>query len=524
MLLLCTGLLASAAVYTHRLDRVPAYLTLDESHFSVHAASLAQSGRNLNGHLLPPLISLEDPEGEKFDLPWGTTYYLSFGMYLIAAVLKVLPISEAAVRLPSALLGGVVNVALIFMVALTLFRSRVAAAGAAMALALSPANVIISRQALDSVCQPAFVLGALWCLASYVRKPDPRIALACGFILGCGVYVYITSIIFMPFYLAVFWFISWRAGVLERRTILYSLAGFIAALLPMTIWLMAHPEVAYSLQIQYNRADPGSPTLMEVAAERGAAAAIANTINVYWSYFDPSFLFVEGGNARSLSTGRDGVFVLPVAVLALIGLYRLREHRTACLLIAIGLLASPLPAVIKGAPFQIQRASGLLIYISLLAGLGLASLVEGRRALVRAGAGVLTAIVVVMFALFYRGYHGEYRTASALSYDPTAFSEAVRLIMESDRERSATAVYLPTGFYDVSAKWRFYTLKHQRPALWQRTEYFSDVAALAAAPADSIAVVPQNQAAFTPPPSWTTVGVTTRLDGEPTAAVIRRAP
>src|SRR6186997_207498 len=89
--LLCAGLAASAAIYTCHLDRVPAYLTLDEAHFSVHAASLAQTGRNLNGQILPPLISLADPEGEPFDVPWGTTYYLRFGMYLIAGALKVLP-------------------------------------------------------------------------------------------------------------------------------------------------------------------------------------------------------------------------------------------------------------------------------------------------------------------------------------------------------------------------------------------------------------------------------------------------
>src|SRR6185436_19923182 len=138
--LLLAGLVASGAVYTYQLDRVPAYLTLDEAHFSVHAASLAQSGRNLNGQILPPLISLDDPEGEPFDLPWGKTYYLPFGMYLIAGALKVLPLSEAAVRTPSALLGGVINVALIFAVALALVRNRLAAAASAAALAMTPAN------------------------------------------------------------------------------------------------------------------------------------------------------------------------------------------------------------------------------------------------------------------------------------------------------------------------------------------------------------------------------------------------
>src|SRR6185503_16327201 len=118
-----------------------------------------------------------------------------------------------------------------------------------------------------------------------------------------------------------------------------------------------------SLQVQYNRADPGSLTVMQNLAGGGVIAALAGTLHIYWSYFDPSFLFVQGGNARNLSTGDSGVFLYAVAVLAPLGLYHLRDHRLARLLILIGLLAAPVPAVIKGAPYAIQRASGLLIFV-----------------------------------------------------------------------------------------------------------------------------------------------------------------
>ena len=520
--LLCAGLIASAVIYTSRLDQVPAYLTLDEAHFSVHADAIARTGRNLNGQILPPLISLEDPEGEPFNLPWGTTYYLPFGIYLIAGALEILPLTEATVRMPSALLGGVINVALIFAVALALFRSRLAAAGSAVVLALTPANVIISRQALDSVCQPPFILAALWCIATYLRRPDPRLGLAIGVILGCGIYAYVTSVMFMPFYLALFWLIAWRGGVLDRRTIAWSMAGFAAALVPMALWLSAHPEAARSLQTQYNRADPGSATLMQTLADHGFGAAFANTIRIYWSYFDPSFLFVQGGNARNLSTGVTGVFLYPVAVLAPIGLYHLRHHRLVQLLIVIGLLAAPIPAVIKGTPYAIQRASGLLIYASLLSGAGLMALAMSNRVLARAGAAILAFAMAWQFTGFHREYHERYRIASASAYDPTAFRGAAELVIESDRRHAATAIYMPTNFYDAGAKWRFYTRKHDRPALWRNTHYFGDAATLSAAPPDAIAVVPQAGATAAVPDGWTLIGVVSSIGGEPTTAVIRK--
>jgi hypothetical protein len=495
----------------------------------VHAAALAKSGRNLNGQLLPPLVSLDDPEGEPFNLPWGSTYYLPFGIYLIAGVLKVLPLSEAAVRIPSALLGGVLNVGLIFFVALALFRNRWAAAGSALTLALAPANLIISRQALDSVCQPPFILGGLWCLAKMIDTPKEggaftsnnrrHLAFAAGVILGCGIYAYITSIILMPLYLGVFWLIAWKAGALNRAAIASSIAGFALAIIPMALWQLFHPEAVHSLQLQYNRADPGSATLMQVASHDGVGAALSGLLHVYWSYYDPAFLFVQGGNARNLSTGETGVFLIAVAVLAPIGLYRVRHDRPRRLLLLIGLFAAAIPAAIKGSPYAIQRASGLLIFVSVFAGLGIAQLMASRNLIRRAIAVILIAAAIWQFSSFYRGYLGSYRIASARAYDPTAFRDAADAIIASDRDRSASAIFIPRNFYDSGAKWRFYTTKYNAPALWQRTKYFAMVSDLTDAPRDSIAVIAQPNATLD---GWARIAVMKTLPEEPALTVLRR--
>lgn len=512
----------SGALYIYRLDRVPAFLSLDEAHFSVHAHALAETGRNLNGQFLPLLISLEDPEGEPYDLPWGDTYYLPFGMYLIAAALQVLPLDEASVRLPAALLGGVINVGLIFAVARLLFRDRLAAVCSAAILSLTPANVILSRQALDSVCQMPFTLGFLWCLARFLQAPHARLALAAGAILGLGIYAYVTSIVFMPFFLAVFWLIAWRAGVLDRRAWLWSIAGFAAALVPMVVWVLVHPDALVSIREQYNRADPGSATLMETIASGGLPAAAHEFLRIYWSYFDPSFLFVQGGNARTLSTGEVGVFLMPVAVLAAFGLWRLRIRHEVQWLVVICLLAAPIPAAIKGAPYQIQRASGLLIFVSLAAGFGYAALWASRRTTLRALAVAFAVMMAWQFAAFYRDYLGDYRIRSGHAYDSTAFRTTAELIVAEDQRSPIERVYLPSGYYDVSAKWRFYTIKHERPALWPRTEYYANPGALASAPAGSIAVVPATSDRPLEIVGWSTVELMRNLIGDPTAVVIRR--
>ena len=185
------------------------------------------------------------------------------------------------------------------------------------------------------------------------------------------------------------------------------------------------------------------------------------------------------------------MFLVPVAVLAPLGLYYLRAHRLVRLLVVIGLLAAPLPAAIKGAPYAIQRASGLLIYVSLLAGFGLASLAVSSARDCPRGSGRLVVLMAWQFADFYRDYHGNLSHRSAHTYDPTAFREAAESIIESDQSRAAEAVYMPTGFYDAGAKWRFYTLKHDRLSLWRRTRYFTNLSELDAAPSSGIALLPQ---------------------------------
>ena len=131
--------------------------------------------------------------------------------------------------------------------------------------------------------------------------------------------------------------------------------------------------------------------------------------------------------------------------------------------------------------------------------------------------------MVWQFTGFYREYHGRYRLESARAYDPTGFRDAAELIIRSDGERAAAAVYLPTNFYDVGAKWRFYTIKHHRPSLWARTKYFGDIAVVDAPPG-SLALLPQSAATAAPPDGWSTIGVVQNLPGETTAALLRRIP
>ncbi len=149
-------------------------------------------------------------------MPWGDTWYHPMLFYLIAAALKVRSFSEAAVRLPTALIGGLVTPWLIYLAARRMRFGVSGALAAAICIALTPAHFILSREALDYTLVLPFAAAWVWLLADYLDTRRVRSALALGVVLGVGCFSYIASWGVMPFLLAVSWLAFWRRAPAGR--------------------------------------------------------------------------------------------------------------------------------------------------------------------------------------------------------------------------------------------------------------------------------------------------------------------
>lgn len=524
------ALVLSGWVYLYQLDRSPVYLTLDEAHFGVHAHAIATTARDLNGDVLPLFINLADPAGDRPQLAWGNTWYQPFLFYLIALALQVLPLSEAAIRAPTALLGGVINVALMFAVAQRLFARRWVAMAAAALFALCPANLLISRQALDYTVPILFILSWLFCLASYVRTPRRRYAAGVGLVLGAGCYSYITSWIMMPAYLLLSWVVMSRAGRNSRRAIVISIVAFVLPVLALLPWIWRHPEMPGNLLAQYSLPDSEHVSAFQALRQgTGPVEIVRNVVSTYWSYFDPSFWFVSGGASRRFSTGQVGVFLLPIAVLLPIGIYaQVRRDRRSwvSLVLLAGLLSAPVAATLRGAPYAIERTMALLPFVVLISASGLALLWESRHMSAHVLAALLLVAQPVQFLSFYRDYLSGYRIRSASSYDATAFAEAAPFLVESVLGGEPPAIYFTTPLSDVSAKWRFWTTRMGHPELLSRTRYFDGtLARVRDAAGGSIAVIPADDAAvnaWVASGEWTLLRRVISVDGQPTLAILKK--
>ena len=519
---------------------------------------------------MPLFFSLSDPGTDFREMPWGNTWYQPLLFYIVSMVLLVAPLSEFTVRLPVAIVGGVITPILMYAVAFRLFKRRGLALFSAVVLALTPPQLILSRQALDYVCPLPFVLGWFWFLIDYTDTRRIKSAVLGALCLGLGFYSYIASWVMMPIYFALSAIVFWRVhGMASLRPLVAAALGFVLPLVLFIPWLWTHPAMLRETFDRYQMSDQEQVSMIQDPGSAFRMDKVTATVSTYWSYFDPGFLFLIGGPSLTTSTGRVGVFLLPLAFLLPLGVFVLLQrpdpHRPAgagvpatrfpawwgggsgakrrspgeaqpaCsvdrgeastafhTLILLAVVTAPLAATLKGQPFMVQRVVFLFPFAALIATYGLQWLWDQRSRAGRIAAMVLMAGIALQFAVFYRDYFTHYKLRSAFYYDPAAFVDVAAYLMADDR---APLIYLSTELDDVGAKWRYYTTRDHRLDKMARTR-FVDHDGLKIGPSDpgSLLAVHTRAAELAALESsglWKVEKVISDVDNRPTVAILRK--
>lgn len=432
---------AAVALYATRLAHAPIYLVHDEVNFSLQAASLADTGRDLNGRLLPVYFS--EPEFTAGRDPMM--------IYATAAVLQLLPLSESAVRLPTALVG-VANILLIVWLAHLLFGDARLSLAAGVMLALSPGHFIHSRMALSVLYPVPFVIAWLIALRRAGDESGRRLLFVAGAALGLGVYGYLASMVMMPVYLML------TAVVLaERRQfkrVGWTAAGFAMVLIPIVLWTIAHPERYGDLLRAYRPGEvTGEPTVVDAARVLSGGSWRAK-LGEWWTYFDPDYLFVSGDSSITNSTRQAGLLPLALIVFLPVGIWRLARTRGFERLLLAGLITAPLAVVLTGV-LHLHRYRGMFVlpFAVVVATYGLSVMWGASRRVWRVAATVLLLSLPIQFAYFYRDYMGPYRERSSTWYGGNlrgALVEVMRHLPASGQ------VYVSRSIPYADVYWRFY--------------------------------------------------------------------
>ena len=412
-------LIGAAVLYVSRLARSPAYLSIEEVGAARDALIFAKTGRNEGG--------------QRWPLYFGGSAFVAGGggapsrdpvfTYLQAALLAVVPFSEAVVRLPSAV-AGIVDVLLMFFLARRLFKSEWLGVVAAALLATSPAHFFQSRIATQQIGIVPFVLAWLLFLTKYFDDHRTRDLLAAVLALGAGTYAYLAAYLVMPVYVvltAIVVVIHHRArrarGEVSGeptalRSVLLVFGGFALALVPALVWNLSHtarlPDlINYYTHNGYNT-DLGTSSVADTLVAR---------LDTWWNAFGPDKLFLTGDGSLRFSTRQVGFFLLPIAILLPVGLFNLKRAVgfEFWILIVAALLLGPLPAV-SVRDFEVKRWLTFLPFVTLTATVGVWAAFSSPRRLWGAGAAALLLLCLLEFSGFLRFYWGPYREYSSFYF------------------------------------------------------------------------------------------------------------
>jgi 4-amino-4-deoxy-L-arabinose transferase-like glycosyltransferase len=459
-------------LYTANLARAPVYLHEAEVLFALHAQSIATTGHDTNGRLLP--LYFQMPE------IGVNVWFHPLVVYAMVPWLKVLPLSETAIRLPSVLVG-LVDVMLIYFIGARIFRSERWGLIAAGLLALTPSHFLHSRMAMDYLYPVPFVLAWLLCLLTFLDHQRPRRLFAATSFLGIGIYSYIASTIMMPLYLAITLAAVWATVDRPIRWWLIAMAGF-AWPLCLLIWFVFHPQVIVETLSRYGLdrgvAAPwpvGAPTSV-VLATMWRTARLSGRVSQYWSFFDPAYLFLTGGYANVVNSTRHvGVFPMPFLALVPIGVAALarRQRPVVDALLIVAFASAPLAACLAvPEPYAIDRELELLPFGALIAAAGARALATTPSRTLRLAGVVLLAAVPLHFVFFSVDYYRDYPRVAAFWFNWNARDAIAETVALESRTRPAT-IYLSTHHVaNLEAYWKLYLIMYGRTDLLRRAVPF----------------------------------------------------
>ncbi|HWW88524.1 MAG TPA: glycosyltransferase family 39 protein [Vicinamibacterales bacterium] len=455
---------AAALLYFPGLGNTPVYLAGDEVFFGLSAHSVAFTGRDLNGRFLP--LYFQWPPSIAPDV-----WFHPMEVYLTAPILRLLPLSEWSVRLPTVLLA-MADIALMYSVAKRIFKRESLAIGAASLLTLTPAHFINSRIAMDFLYPLVFVMGWLLCLLTFLDRRRLWMLFVGTSLLGLGFYSYIAAVVMMPIYVAITALTLLKTEPRPGRALAVAAGGFAWPLIAVFIFVLNNSAAVGDTAGRY-----GFRSLVETGQVHGVTmlrvlATITDRISLYWRFFDPAYLFVAGGGFATGNTHRVGVFLMPVALFLLVGLNEIVNVRRswANFVLILGLATAPLAACLVGEPYAVQRELFLLPFVILIAIYGVESLLSARHRPTRLVGWWALAAIPLQFVLFFTDYHTTYRTRSAFAFEGNlrgAIEEVIDTPNVSNR-----VVYLSTDIRYIEIYWKLYLIKHHREDFLRRTVYF----------------------------------------------------
>jgi 4-amino-4-deoxy-L-arabinose transferase-like glycosyltransferase len=394
--------------YFYDVPRNPLGFFVDEASIAYNAHTVAQSGRDEYGQVLP-------------------LYFRAFGefkspvyIYILSAVFWLTGPSVLVARVLSAVMG--LAAAMIFgMLAIRLTGRRIAGLIVFLAAALTPWIFEVSRLVFEVAFLPVNLALFLLLLqrAAKSERWSWRICAGLGGLLGLIVYTYSVGRLLAPFFALglVFFFTRqrWRQVVLTWLI-------FGVTLLPLTIFSLRHPG-AMSERFKH---------VSYIKPEDSRSQIVVHFMKNYAGNFSPRSWLLRGDPEPRHHLPGMGSLLVGVVILAVLGLLVvLQRYREDAWwrFIMYGLLVSPIPAALTLDHFHTLRLIALPCFLLVLTVPAIQFLLAENCRWRRVGGGILTTLVLLTLlqgAIFHWRFHEALPRADAFdSYYQELFAKAL---------------------------------------------------------------------------------------------------
>ncbi|AKM82836.1 hypothetical protein A2422_02605 [Candidatus Woesebacteria bacterium RIFOXYC1_FULL_31_51] len=354
-----------------------------------------------------------DEYGNKFPIYFKSVGDYKYGLYsyAVAPIVKIFGLNTFTTRFPSAVFGALSIIAIYFL-ALTIFNNKTYALASSFVLAINPTHIHFSRVSYGNIMGAFFTVLAITFFLKFIKSKNIR-----NFILTL-----------VPFVLAIFSYQAYRILIpvifLTLTIILYRqfskkllmLLGIV-----LTTVIISFVPVESRARSQSILTIIDKPALFENAAEDNSAGTnllltriIHNKItsfsldfaNRYFSYFDPSFLFLETSiTSERHSIPKVGLIFLIELPILLISIYAFSKLKKNKLILVpfIMLFSAPLASATIVGVRSITRSVFLVYALSLIIGVGFGFLFEQKK-FKKYVIGILAFLYVGNFIFFFHQY------------------------------------------------------------------------------------------------------------------------
>src|SRR3989344_8950080 len=382
--LLITIMVLAAVLRLYGLTKYPDGLNADEAALGYNAYSLLLTGKDEHGHYWP--VNLES----------FADYKPALYAYLIIPLIKVLGLTDLAVRLPSAL-AGIVAVLLVYLLVTELMGTELkeknyGLAAAAM-LALSPWHLKFSRGSWETNLATTLILAGAWLMVKWLKSQKGRYLIWVATILVVSMYTYQSARLVAPLLAGGWVFFNWQRKWLGPTQTWMAVAVAGALLLPL-VWSIVSTSAGSRLVGVGLLADVGpvnranelrgqhqslNSSLSRMLHNRWVLYTVAFFKN-YSDHFGGDFLFVNGDMIERYKIPETGLLYLTDVVLVVVGLvWFIRRSPKYSNVIWWWLLIAPVASALTFQTPNAHRSENMVIPIIIIGAVGLVATINFLR-------------------------------------------------------------------------------------------------------------------------------------------------